>query len=71
MKARWLAISVALSVALPIARAEAIELKVSGAAAVGNTVIMPNKAAIEAETGLTLNVTVNMASRILPPVKPM
>ena len=59
MKARWLGISVALSMALPIAMAEATELKVSGAATVGNTVIMPNKAAIEAETGVTLNVTVN------------
>jgi phosphate transport system substrate-binding protein len=37
----------------------AAELKVSGAAAVAGTIIVPNKAAIEKETGLTLNVTVN------------
>lgn len=37
----------------------AAELKVSGAAAVAGTIIMPNKAAIEKETGLTLNVAVN------------
>lgn len=39
--------------------AGAAELKVSGAAAVANTIVMPNKAAIEAETGLSLAVTVN------------
>jgi phosphate transport system substrate-binding protein len=37
----------------------AAELKVSGAAAVANTIVVPNKAALEAETGLTLAVTVN------------
>ena len=37
----------------------AAELKVSGAAAVAGGIITPNKAAIETETGLTLNVTVN------------
>lgn len=37
----------------------AAELKISGAAAVAGTIIMPNKAAIEKETGLTLNVAVN------------
>jgi len=37
----------------------AAELKVSGAAAVAGGVINPNKAAIEQETGLTLNMTVN------------
>jgi len=35
------------------------ELKVSGAATVANTIITPNKAAIERETGLTLAVMVN------------
>ncbi|CAA7620775.1 putative ABC-type phosphate transport system periplasmic component-like protein [Candidatus Terasakiella magnetica] len=39
--------------------ATAAELKVSGAAAIANTIVVPNKAAIEAETGLTLAVTVN------------
>jgi phosphate transport system substrate-binding protein len=37
----------------------AVELKVSGAATVAGGIIMPNKAAIEQETGLTLSVTVN------------
>ena len=37
----------------------AAELKVSGAAAVAGNIVMPNKAAIEKETGLTLNVTAN------------
>jgi len=35
------------------------ELKVSGAAAVAGAIIMPNKAAIEKDTGLTLNIAVN------------
>ena len=39
--------------------ASAAELKISGAAAVAGAIVMPNKAAIETETGLTLNVTVN------------
>ena len=53
-----LAVTCALTMAgaAPLAAAD---LKVSGAAAVANTVIMPNKAAIEAGTGLTLAVTVN------------
>lgn len=37
----------------------ATELKVSGAAATANAIINPNKATIEKETGLTLNITVN------------
>jgi len=37
----------------------AAELKVSGAAAVAGAIVMPNKAAIEKDTGLTLNITVN------------
>ena len=37
----------------------AAELKVSGAAAVAGNIVMPNKAAIETESGLTLNVTAN------------
>ena len=37
----------------------AAELKISGAATVGGPIINPNKAAIEKETGLTLNVTIN------------
>jgi phosphate transport system substrate-binding protein len=37
----------------------AAELKVSGAAAVAGNIVMPNKAAIEQETGLTLTVTAN------------
>jgi phosphate transport system substrate-binding protein len=37
----------------------AAELKISGAAAVAGNIVMPNKAAIETETGLTLNVTAN------------
>jgi phosphate transport system substrate-binding protein len=35
------------------------ELKISGAAAVAGGIIVPNKAAIEKETGLILNITVN------------
>jgi len=38
---------------------QAAELKISGAAAVANSIVMPNKAAIEKDTGLTLNITVN------------
>jgi phosphate transport system substrate-binding protein len=37
----------------------AAELKISGAAATANAIINPNKAALEKETGLTLNITVN------------
>lgn len=37
----------------------AAELKISGAAATANAIINPNKAVLEKETGLTLNVTVN------------
>jgi phosphate transport system substrate-binding protein len=37
----------------------AAELKMSGAAAVAAAIIMPNKAAIEKDTGLTLNIAVN------------
>lgn len=37
----------------------AAPLKVSGAAAVAGSIVMPNKAAIEKETGLTLEITVN------------
>ncbi|MGE5505547.1 MAG: substrate-binding domain-containing protein [Actinomycetota bacterium] len=50
------ALGIALGQGVPAAAAE---LKVSGAAAVANTIVMPNKAALEAETGLTLAVTVN------------
>jgi ABC-type tungstate transport system permease subunit len=39
--------------------ASATELKISGAAAVAGGVINPHKAAIEQETGLTLNVIAN------------
>ena len=42
-----------------IAAFAAAELKVSGAAAVAGNIVMPNKDAIEKETGLTLNVTAN------------
>jgi phosphate transport system substrate-binding protein len=37
----------------------AAELKISGAAAVAGNIVMPNKAAIESESGLTLSVTPN------------
>jgi len=37
----------------------AAELRISGAATVAGGIINPNKAAIEQETGLTLNLTVN------------
>jgi phosphate transport system substrate-binding protein len=43
----------------PISTVTATELKVSGAAALAGAIVMPNKAAIEKESGLTLNVTVN------------
>jgi len=52
-------ISVVAILSLVAAPVLSAELKVSGAAAVGNTIVVPNKAAIEAETGLTLTVTVN------------
>jgi phosphate transport system substrate-binding protein len=45
-----------LSVNVP---ARAAELKVSGAAAVAAAIVIPNKKAIEMETGLTLSLTVN------------
>jgi len=38
---------------------QAAELKISGAAATANSIIIPNKVAIEKESGLTLNITVN------------
>ncbi len=34
-------------------------LKVTGAAAIGNTIVVPNKAAIESATGLSLDIAVN------------
>jgi phosphate transport system substrate-binding protein len=37
----------------------AAEMKVSGAAAVANAIVIPNKAAIEKDAGLTLNLVVN------------
>ncbi len=52
-------IVLALSILLPSSQPWAAELKVSGAAAVGNTIVVPHKADIEKETGLTLAVTVN------------
>jgi phosphate transport system substrate-binding protein len=42
-----------------ICSASATELKMSGAAAVAGSIVMPNRAAIETETGLTLDVTAN------------
>ncbi len=42
-----------------VAQSVAAELKVSGAATVAGDIIIPNKAAIEKTTGLTLNVVVN------------
>lgn len=39
--------------------ASATELKLSGAAAVNGAIVLPNRAAIESETGLTLDVTAN------------
>lgn len=43
----------------PVVQASASELRVSGAATVAGSIIVPNKAAIEQEIGTTLAVTVN------------
>lgn len=53
-----LAVAAAVLICGPAASFGA-ELKISGAAAVAGTIIVPNKAALEKETGLTLNVTAN------------
>ncbi len=42
-----------------ICSASATELKLSGAAAVAGSIVMPNRVAIETETGLTLDITAN------------
>ncbi len=42
-----------------LSAASAASLRISGAAAVAGNIIIPNKAAIEKETGLTLEVTAN------------
>ncbi len=44
---------------LSAASSPAAELRVNGGAGIGGGIIMPHKAAIEQETGLTLKVTVN------------
>jgi phosphate transport system substrate-binding protein len=59
MRSKLLLTLAASALTLHAMTADAGELKVSGAAAVGNTIVSPNKAAIEGETGLNLNVTVN------------
>jgi len=51
--------SAAFVLTVNVSSLAAAELKVSGAAAVAGGVVMPNKAAIEQESGLTLTVTAN------------
>jgi phosphate transport system substrate-binding protein len=57
--ARALSFAAGLLLATNLAALAGTELKVSGAAAVAGGIITPNKAAIEQESGLTLNLTVN------------
>lgn len=59
MKFVTLTSAAALLLSAGVAPLAAAELKVSGAAAVAGNIVMPHKADIEKETGLTLNVTVN------------
>ncbi|MGE5546999.1 MAG: substrate-binding domain-containing protein [Solirubrobacterales bacterium] len=58
-KNTFAAVVVALATMVAAAPSFAGELRVTGAAAVANTIVVPNKAAIEKDTGLTLAVTVN------------
>jgi phosphate transport system substrate-binding protein len=53
------ALAASAALLLPVVQATASELRVSGAASVAGSIIMPNKAAIEQEIGSTLAVTVN------------
>jgi len=52
-------VSAILFLSMNAAPGAATELRISGAATVAGGIITPNKAAIEQETGLTLNMTVN------------
>lgn len=58
MRARFASMAIA-AISLSAAPTWGAELKVSGAATVANTVIVPNKAAIEREASLSLAITVN------------
>jgi phosphate transport system substrate-binding protein len=53
------ALAVGAALLSPLAQASATELRVSGAAAVAGSIIVPNKTAIEQEIGANLAVTVN------------
>jgi phosphate transport system substrate-binding protein len=53
------ALAVGVTFLVSATSSHAAELKISGAAATANAIINPNNAAIEKETGLTLNITVN------------
>jgi phosphate transport system substrate-binding protein len=53
------ALAVGAALLSPLVQASATELRVSGAAAVAGSIIVPNKAAIEQEVGANLAVTVN------------
>jgi phosphate transport system substrate-binding protein len=56
---KTLTVSAILAMSASLYAYAATELKISGAATVAGPIITPNKAAIEKDTGLTLNVTVN------------
>ncbi|MFH1158164.1 MAG: substrate-binding domain-containing protein [Pseudomonadota bacterium] len=52
-------LAAAVLVGVAATGASAAELKISGSSTVGKRIIIPNKDAIEKETGLTLNMTMN------------
>src|ERR1700721_1473179 len=53
------ALAIGAALLAPVAQASAAELRVSGAASVAGSIIVPNKTAIEQEIGASLAVTVN------------
>ena len=53
------ALAIGAALLAPVAPASAAELRVSGAASVAGSIIVPNKTAIEREIGASLAVTVN------------
>lgn len=58
-RSRLLPLTAAVFMIAGIQAASASQLTISGAATLANGVVLPNQAAIEQETGLTLNITVN------------
>jgi phosphate transport system substrate-binding protein len=53
------ALAIGAALFAPVGQVSAAELRVSGAASVGGSIIVPNKTAIEQEIGASLAVTVN------------